>query len=73
MLLDFDRPAEAEQVASLPAVETPVAQFAQRLAALLEADPSVGFDNTAIGRLAQEIFGCSAGQAATPMTPPETS
>ena len=61
MLLDFDRPAEAEPVASLPAAESPVAQFARRLAALLEADPSVKFDNTAIGRLAQEIFGSSAG------------
>ena len=61
MLLDFDRPAEAEPVAKLPAVECPVAQFARRLATLLEADPSVKFDNTAIGRLAQEIFGSSAG------------
>jgi len=61
MLLDFDRPAEAEPVASLPATESPVARFARRLAALLEADPSVKFDNTAIGGLAQEIFGSSAG------------
>ena len=61
MLLDFDRPAEAEPVATLPAAECPVAQFARRLATLLEADPSVKFDNTAIGRLAQEIFGSSAG------------
>ena len=44
MLLDFDRPAEAEQVASLPAVGSPVAEFARRLAALLETDPAVKFD-----------------------------
>ena len=61
MLLDFDRPAEMEPTAKLPAVQCPVTQFARRLAILLEADPSVKFDNTAIGRLAQEIFGCSAG------------
>jgi hypothetical protein len=61
MLLDFDRPAEMEPTAKLPAVQCPVAQFARRLAILLEADPSVKFDNTAINCLAQEIFGCSAG------------
>jgi protein-L-isoaspartate O-methyltransferase len=61
MLLDFDRPADAEQVASLPAVESPISDFARRLASLLEADRSVQFDNTAISRLAQEILGSSAG------------
>ena len=61
ILLDFDRPAEAEPVATLPAAESPLVQFARRLATLLEADPSVKFDNTAIGRLAQEILGSSAG------------
>ena len=61
ILLDFDRPAEAEPVAAFPAAESPVVQFARRLATLLEADPSVKFDNTAIGRLAQEILGSSAG------------
>jgi len=61
MLLDFDRPAEVELVAAFPAAECPVAQFARRLATLLEADPSVKFENTAIGRLAQEILGSSAG------------
>ena len=61
MLLDFDRPAEAEPVASLPAAGSPVAQFARRVAALLEADPAVNFDNRGMGRLAQEVFGSSAG------------
>lgn len=61
MLLDFDRPAETEPAAKLPAVECPVARFARHFAALLEANPSVKFDNTAIGRLAQEILGSSAG------------
>jgi|GEM_PF-4309043 len=61
MLLDFDRPADAEQVASLPAVESPISDFARRLASLLEADRSVQFDNTAISRLAQEVLGSSAG------------
>ncbi len=61
MLLDFERPAEAEQVASLPAAESLVARFAWRLATLLEADPAVKFDNRTIGRLAQEILGSSAG------------
>ena len=46
ILLDFDRPAEAEPVAAFPAAESPVAQFARRLATLLEADPSIKFDNT---------------------------
>ena len=36
-------------------------QFARRLATLLEAEPSVKLDNTAIARLAQEILGSSAG------------
>ena len=61
ILLDFDRPAEAEPVAALPAAESVLAQFARRFATLLEADPSVKFDNTVIGRLAQEILGSSAG------------
>lgn len=61
MLLDFDRPADAEQVASLPAVESPISDFARRLASLFEADRSVQFDNTAISRLAQEVLGSSAG------------
>ena len=67
MVLDFDRPAEAEPIveaepiATFPAMECPVLQFARRFAVLLEADPSVNFDNTAIARLAQEIFGSSAG------------
>jgi hypothetical protein len=61
LLLDFDRPAEAEPVAALPAVECPVTQFARRLATLLEADPSVKFDNMAISRLAKEVLGSSAG------------
>ena len=61
MFLDFDRPAEAEPVASLPAADCPVAQFARHIAKLLEADPSVKFDNTAIAGLAHEIFGSSAG------------
>ena len=61
MLLEFDRPTETEPVAKLPVVQCPVAQFARRLAVLLESDPSVKFDNTAIGHLAQEILGSSAG------------
>ncbi len=61
MLLDFDRPAEAELVVAIPPAECPVAEFAQRLAGLLEADRSVKFDNTAIGRLAREALGSSAG------------
>ena len=61
ILLDFDRPAEAEPVTALPAAESVLAQFARRFATLLEADPSVKFDNTVIGRLAQEILGSSAG------------
>jgi hypothetical protein len=61
MLLDFDQPAEMEPTAKLPAVQSPVVQFAQRLATLLEGNPSVEFDNRAIGRLAQEMFGSSAG------------
>ena len=61
LLLNFDWPAETGPDAKLPAVECPVAQFARRLAALLEADPSLKFDNTAISRLAQEILGSSAG------------
>ena len=61
ILLDFDRPAEAEPVAALPAAESVLAQFARRFATLLEADPSVKFDNTVIARLAQEILGSSAG------------
>ena len=59
--MDFDRPAEAELVAAFPAAESPVVQFARRLAALLEADPSMKLDNTGIARLAQEILGSSAG------------
>jgi hypothetical protein len=61
ILLDFDRPAEAELAPAFSAAESPLAQFARRVAALLEADPWVKLDNTAIGRLAQEILGCSAG------------
>src|SRR5271166_3910020 len=62
ILLDFDQPAaEAEAVVALPVVESPLAQFARRVATLLEADPSAKLDNAAIGRLAQEVFGSSAG------------
>ena len=61
ILLDFDRPAEEEHVATLPALECPVAQFARRVAMLLETDPSTKLDNTGIARLAQEILGSSAG------------
>ena len=61
ILLDFDRPPEAEPVAVVPVAESPVSEFARRIAAHLEADPSVTFDNTAIDRLAQEILGSSAG------------
>jgi hypothetical protein len=63
MLLDFDRPTGAEPIAELPALGSPVARFARRVAALLQSDPTVRFDNTAIGRLAQEFFGSSAGHA----------
>lgn len=64
MLLDFDRPTETIfDVASLPTLECPVAQFARRFAALLEASPPVSFDNKAISRLAVEIFSSSAGHA----------
>ncbi|MCC7086542.1 MAG: strawberry notch family protein [Pirellulales bacterium] len=61
MLLDFDLLPEEEQLASLRPVDSPVVELARRLATLLEADPSVNFNNAAIGRLAQEIFGSSAG------------
>jgi hypothetical protein len=61
MLLDFDQHVETEPVVAFPAAESPLVQFARRLAALLEADPSVKFDNPAIGHLAQEILGSSAG------------
>lgn len=61
MLMDFDRPAEADLVAALSAAESPVVQFARRLAELLETDPSMKLDNTGIARLAQEILGSSAG------------
>lgn len=61
MLLDFDRPPEMEPAAKLPAMPCPVAEFARRIATLLESDPATKFDNRAIAHLAQEIFGSSAG------------
>lgn len=61
LLLDFDRPADSEPDARLPPAASPVAEFARRVAALLEADPAANLDNRAIGGLAQEIFGSSAG------------
>lgn len=52
----------------LPPVETSAldnaqARFAERFAALLDADRSACFDNPAVRRLAQEIFGSAAGHA----------
>lgn len=61
MLLDFDRPGAPEPVAVIPAAESPLAQFAGRVATLLETDRSAKVDNTVISRLAQEILGSSAG------------
>ncbi len=61
MRLNFERPPAAPTVATSPANDSPESRFALRFAALLEADPSAKFDNAAIGRLAQEIFGSSAG------------
>ena len=50
IFLDFDRSAEAEPVAAFPAAESPVVTFRSAYCHTLEADPSVQFDNTAIGR-----------------------
>jgi len=63
MVLDFDQPVELAPDAKLPAPPCPVAEFARRVATLLETEPAANFDNVAISRLAQEVFGCSAGYA----------
>ena len=46
-----------------PEALTPVLDFALRFAAMLEADPSMSFDNPAIERLSREVFGSTAGHA----------
>jgi protein-L-isoaspartate O-methyltransferase len=61
--LDFERPAMPESTATSAAIDTPESAFALRFAALLEADPTAGFNNAAISQLAREIFGSSAGYA----------
>jgi len=61
MLLDFDQPAQEEPRVKLPALQCIVAEFARRVAILLETDPSLKLDNRTISRLAQEFFGSSAG------------
>lgn len=61
MLLNFGRPPAPEPVAAIPATESPLGQFARRVATLLETDRSTKLDNTAINGLAQEILGSSAG------------
>jgi hypothetical protein len=61
--LDFERPAMPESTATAAAIDTPESAFALRFAALLEADPVARFDNAAVSRLAQEIFGSAAGHA----------
>ena len=61
MFLDFDWPVEEQPLVKLPALQCPVAEFARRVATLLETDPSIKFDNRTINRLAQDFFGSSAG------------
>jgi hypothetical protein len=61
MVLDFEQSVELAPDAKLPVLPCPVAEFARRVAAILEADPSLKFDNGATSRLAQEILGSSAG------------
>jgi len=63
LLLDFDRPATPETIVPPSINESPESHFALRFAALLEMDPTATFNNGAISRLAQEIFGSSAGFA----------
>jgi predicted RNA methylase len=43
--------------------DSPRARFALRFAALLEADATAKFDNTAVSELARNVFGSSAGFA----------
>ncbi|MEN6406987.1 MAG: strawberry notch-like NTP hydrolase domain-containing protein, partial [Thermoguttaceae bacterium] len=63
-LLDFDRPADVNlDTATLPSLESPVALFARRVAAILETEPAAKLDNMAMSRIAQEILGSSAGHA----------
>jgi hypothetical protein len=61
--LDFERPAMPESTATSATIHAPESAFALRFAALLEADPLARFDNAAVSRLAQEIFGSAAGHA----------
>jgi len=60
---DFDR-FPANKTDAAPVVnDTPASRFALRFAALLEADPSAGFDNATISELSREVFGAAAGYA----------
>ena len=64
LLIDFDRIAETQAAAITPVTSLrPASSLALRIATLLETDPGARVDNTAIGHLAQEILGSSAGHA----------
>src|SRR3972149_3169 len=60
---DFDR-FPAKKTDAAPVVnDPPASRFALRFAALLEADPSAGFDNATISELSREVVGAAAGNA----------
>lgn len=63
LLIDFDADCRLPPATSLGIRESASAEFAERIAALLESDRSNSLDNGAISNLARDFFGTAAGHA----------
>lgn len=61
--LNFDASATLPPIPDQARDANPTLCFALRFAALLEADATAAFNNTAISQLARDIFGSAAGNA----------